>query len=143
MARSFLITLLQSQILETKRWRADTINSALDKVISGYCLKSNLTKAEVDYIFKNIPGAAIIKIESAGLHGGRHYSIHDLIGHSVGGMVFVVTNMTQFTEFMSLELERDFRDTNPEPESRVRASFTSFMHENKLHWSECCKSKNP
>ncbi|MGA2874921.1 MAG: hypothetical protein ABSE82_05185 [Nitrososphaerales archaeon] len=102
-----------------------------------------MTKAEVDYIFKNIPGAAIIKIESAGLHGGRHYSIHDLIGHSVGGMVFVVTNMTQFTEFMSLELERDFRNTNPEPESRVRASFTSFMHENKLHWSECCKSKNP
>lgn len=108
----------------------------------GLLFKIKSNKSEIDYIFRNITGAAIIKIVSAGLHGGRHYSIHDLIDHSVSGMVYVVTNIIQFNEFMSLELERDFATTNPEPDSRIRASFTSFMHENKLHWSGCCKSRN-
>ena len=113
--------------METRKRKANTINSALEKVISGYCLKSNLTRGEMDYIFENFRDAAIIKIESAGLHGGRHYSIHDLIGHSVRGMVYVVTNTVLFDEFISLELERDFRNTNPEADSRIRACV-HFLH---------------
>jgi hypothetical protein len=118
--------------------RQETINSATGKIREGFCLKSKLTPAEIGFIFESYPNAATIRVESAGLHGGRHYSIHDLIGHSVNGMVYIVTEYERFNTFMSLSLEKDFLKRNPEPDSRIRASFTSFMHENKLHWSKCC-----
>ena len=127
--------------METKTRKENTIDSALEKMISGYCLKSHLKRGEMEYIFENFGGAAIVKIVSAGLHGGRHYSIHDLLGHSVKGMVFVVIDTGKFSDFVSLELERDFKKTNPTADSRTRAAFTSFMHENKLHWSGCRKSR--
>lgn len=130
---------LQSQILEPRKWQIGTISSANEKISTGYCLKSDLTTAERVYIFEHFTDAAVISIASAGLHGGRHYSIHDLLGHSVSSMVYVVTNITKFNEFISRELERDFLTRNPEADSRIRSSFTSFMHENKLHWSMCCR----
>jgi hypothetical protein len=132
-------TLNPNQILEPPRTRRqETINSATEKLKDGFCIKSRLSPAEVGFIFESWPDAATIRVESAGLHGGRHYSIHDLIGHSVNGMVYVVTEYERFASFMSLLLERDFLKKNPKPDSRIRASFTSFMHENKLHWSKCC-----
>ena len=118
--------------------RQETIHSASEKIQVGFCVKSRLTPAEIGFIFDSYPDAATIRIESAGLHGGRHYSIHDLIGRSVNGMVYVVTDYQRFNCFISLLLERDFLKRNPNPQSRIRASFTSFMHENKLHWSKCC-----
>jgi len=120
--------------------RRDTINSASDKMSGGFCAKAELTPAELGFIFENYPEAATIKIGSAGLHGGRHFSIHDLIGHSVSGMVFVVTDFEKFNKQISERLETDFLRTNPSSSSRIRASFTSFMHENKLHWSRCCRN---
>lgn len=118
--------------------RQETINTAIDKMSDGFCLKSELTPAQLGYIFENYPDATTIRIASAGLHGGRHYSIHDLIGHSVSSMVYVVSDHDNFTKSVSMKLEADFRGKNPSPDSRIRASFTSFMHENKLHWSRCC-----
>jgi len=137
------LSLLQSQIfLPTKR-KLETISSAREKMLAGYRLKSDFTVAERCHILENFPDAAVIRIESAGLHGGRHYSIYDLIGHSINGMVYLVTNTHQFNQFISAELERDFKNKNPEADSRIRAPFTSFMHENKLHWSMCCKKRMP
>jgi hypothetical protein len=136
------LSLLTSETLETKKRKTGTINSACEKVRAGYCPKSDLTVAEKSYILEHFPDAAIVNIASAGLHGGRHYSIYDLLGHSVASMVYVVTNLAQFNKFISLELERDFRKKNPEADSRIRSSFTSFMHENKLHWSMCCRKRN-
>lgn len=117
-----------------------TINSAREKIARGFCEKSELTPSELGYIFGNFSDAATIKIESAGLHGGRHYSIYDLLGHSVRGMVYVVTDHERFSSYMSTRLEADFLKINPNPDSRIRASFTAFLHENKLHWSKCCRS---
>jgi hypothetical protein len=127
-----------NQLLELGGYRQETAEAAISKMSRGFCLKSELTPAQLGYVFGNYPDAATIKIASAGLHGGRHYSIHDLIGHSVSGMVYVVTNHQSFTNTMASKLELDFTTKNPAPSSRIRASFTSFMHENKLHWSRCC-----
>lgn len=118
--------------------RRETIESAIQKLTEGFCLKSELTSAELGVIFEKYEHASIIKIASAGLHGGRHFSIHDLLGHSVNGMNYVVTNHERFTAHISTRLESDFLKKNREAGSRIRASFTSFMHENKLHWSRCC-----
>ncbi len=134
--------LLLSEMLETKKRKVDTISSASEKMKAGYCLKSKLTTAEIGYIRENFRESSIIKVESAGLHGGRHYSIYDLLGRSVTGMVYVVSDIVRFNQFMSMTLEHDFRGTNPKANSRIRSSFTSFMHENKLHWSMCCKNRN-
>ena len=132
-------TLNPNRMLEPQKVRRqETIDSAMEKIQDGFCIKSRLTPAEIGFIFETHRDAATIRIESAGLHGGRHYSIHDLIGRSVNGMVYVVTDYERFNNFISLLLERDFLKRNPKPESRIRASFTSFMHENKLHWSKCC-----
>lgn len=118
--------------------RQETINTAIEKMSEGFSLKSELTPAQLGYIFENYPEATTVRVASAGLHGGRHYSIHDLIGHSVASMVYVVSDHGNFTKCVSAKLEADFRAKNPSPDSRIRASFTSFMHENKLHWSRCC-----
>ncbi len=57
-------------------------------------------------------------------------------------MVYVVTDMPSFSKFMGSTLERDFKNKNPAADSRIRSSFTSFIHENKLHWSMCCKKRD-
>ena len=127
----------QDQLLLFTR-RQETIDSAVEKIKTGFCLKSELTTAEIGFIFENYEHASTIRITSAGLHGGRHYSIYDLIGHSVNGMNYIVTEHTSFNQCMSVKLEQDFMKKNPKADSRIRASFTSFMHQNKLHWSKCC-----
>jgi hypothetical protein len=127
----------QNQVLEFTR-KQETIDSALEKIRAGFCLKSEITAAEIGFIFENYEHASTIRITSAGLHGGRHYSIYDLLGHSVNVMNYIVTEHTSFNHYMSLKLEEDFMKKNPKADSRIRASFTSFMHENKLHWSKCC-----
>jgi hypothetical protein len=88
---------------------------------------------------ENFPEASIVEIGSVGLYGGKHYSIHDLLGYSVQGMVYVVANIPLFRAFMSAKLESDFLRRNPSPSQGVRAAFTAFMHQNKLHWSRCCR----
>ncbi len=129
----------QNQVLEfSLERRRETITSALDKMRDGFCLKSELTPAEIGFIFENYEHASTIKISSAGLHGGRHYSIHDLLGHNVNGMNYIVTEHTRFHKYISFALQNDFLSKNPDPDPHIRASFTSFMHENKLHWSKCC-----
>ena len=128
----------QNQILEFGIRRQETIESAITKMRGGFCLKSELTSAQIGFIFENYEQASTIKITSAGLHGGRHYSIYDLLGHSVNGMNYIVTDHNSFNKHMSMTLENDFLLKNPQADSRIRASFTSFIHENKLHWSKCC-----
>ncbi len=113
----------QNQMLEFTR-RQETIDSALEKIKTGFCLKSELTAAEIGFIFENYEHASTIKITSAGLHGGRHYSIYDLLGHSVNGMNYVVTEHTSFNQWMSLKLEEDFMKNNPKAGSRIK----SFLH---------------
>ena len=109
----------QNQMLEFTR-RQETIDSALEKIKIGFCLKSELTAAEIGFIFENYEHASTIKITSAGLHGGRHYSIYDLLGHSVNGMNYVVTEHTSFNQWMSLKLEEDFMKNNPKAGSRIK-----------------------
>jgi len=128
----------QNQVLDYSTRRRETIDSAIAKLRDGFCLKSELTTAEIGFIFENYEQASTIKITSAGLHGGRHYSIYDLLGHSVNGMNYVVVNHNAFNKYISMKLENDFLLKNPQADSRIRASFTSFIHENKLHWSKCC-----
>lgn len=129
----------QNQVLEfVGTRRQETIESALVKTKDGFCLKSELTSSEIGFIFENYYQASTIRVTSAGLHGGRHFSIYDLIGHSINGMNYAVTDHRKFNEHMSLKLESDFVKNNPRAGSRIRGSFTSFMHENKLHWSRCC-----
>lgn len=133
------MNILDSELVgELSARRRETIECAEQKIANGFCLKSELTQAERGAIFENHENAAIIRISSAGLHGGRHFSIHDLLGHSVNGMNYVVVNHERFTEYISTQLEIDFIKKNQGAGSRIRASFTSFMHENKLHWSKCC-----
>lgn len=128
-----------TQLFESTGYRRqETINTAIQKMSQGFCLKSDLTPAQLGYIFENYPDATTVRVASAGLHGGRHYSIHDLIGHSVSSMVYVVSNHENFTKLIASKLEADFTARNPSAHSRIRASFTSFMHENNLHWSRCC-----
>jgi hypothetical protein len=130
---------IETQVLEfAGTRRQETAQSALGKMKGGFCLKSALTSAETGFIFESYEQALTVRVTSAGLHGGRHFSIYDLIGHSVNGMNYVVTDLSKFNQYMSLKLENDFMKKNPEAGSRIRASFTSFMHENNLHWSRCC-----
>ena len=116
----------------------ETLYSALEKIRKGFCLKSILTVAERSHIVETYPEAATIRIDSVRLRGGRHYSIHELLGHSVNGLVFVVVDFESFKSEISARLEKDFLRKNPEPDAHVRSAFTSFMHNNKLHWSRCC-----
>jgi len=133
----------QKQVLDYGTRKQETVESAGVKMRDGFCLKSTLTTAEIGFIFENYEQASTIKITSAGLHGGRHYSIYDLLGHSVNGMNYVVVDHHSFNRYISMKLENDFELKNPQAGSRIRASFTSFIHENKLHWSRCCgKSLN-
>ena len=125
-------------ILEFTSRRQETIGSAMRKVSNGFCPRADLTPAELGVVFENNEHASIIKINSAGLHGGRHFSIHDLLGHSVSRMTYVVTDHESFAKYISAQLENDFLKKNQDAGSNIRASFTSFMHENKLHWSRCC-----
>lgn len=118
--------------------RKVTADSASTKVRNGFCLKSELTAAERRYILDNYPGATATEIVSVRLSGGKRYSIHELIGYSVKGMVYVVVDLPRFNSVMSGRLEKDFLEKNPNPDSHIRAAFTSFMHQNKLHWSKCC-----
>ena len=127
----------QNQILEFAR-RQETIESALEKIKLGFCLKSDLTAAEMGFIFENYEHASTIKIASAGLHGGRHYSIYYLLGHSVNGMNYIVTEPTSFNQCMSLRLEEDFMKNNPKAGSRIRLPSHHSCMKTNLHWSKCC-----
>ncbi|MGI0091956.1 MAG: hypothetical protein ACREBS_09620 [Nitrososphaerales archaeon] len=120
-----------------RKTKQSTADSALMKIRQGFCLKSNLTRAETLYVRGNYSECATIKIESAGVRGARRYSIYDLVGHSVRGMIYFVIDHEKFSKYISRKLEDDFAMTNPEPTIPLRRSFTSFMHENKLHWSRC------
>ena len=129
----------QDQVLDYISARTQkTVESALEKMTGGFCIKSQLTAAEIGFIFESYEQASTIKITSAGVRGQRLFSIYDLLGHSVSGMNYIVTDHASFNRYVSMTLENDFMKKNPEAHSRIRASFTSFIHENKLHWSRCC-----
>lgn len=127
----------QTTILEDNRQSATSL-TALDKLEAGFCQTSDLTPSRVRFVLETCHEASIIRIGSAGCRGQRRYSIYDLIGHSIKGMVFLVIDSKRFAECISKQLEADFLAKNPQPESRLKCSFTSFMHDNNLHWSRCC-----
>jgi hypothetical protein len=117
------------------------MRSAEIKMRNGFCLKSLLTLSETRYVLDKYPDARTEEIGSVRMSGGKHYSIHDLVGYSVQGMVYVVKDLPIFRSVMAMKLEKDFLDRNPNSERGMRAAFTAFMHENKLHWSGCCRTR--
>ena len=102
----------QNQMLLFTR-RQETIDSAVEKIKTGFCLKSEITAAEIGFIFENYEHASTIRITSAGYTGDVTIQSTILIGHSVNGMNYIVTEHTSFNQCMSVKLEEDFMKMNP------------------------------
>jgi hypothetical protein len=119
-------------------FKKSTTRSAEIKMRNGFCLKSLLSTAETRYVLENYPDASIVEIGSVCQRGGKRYSIYDLIGYSVKGMVYLVVDLPFFKNVISSQLEKDFLTINHNPKPGMRAAFTTFIHENNLHWSRCC-----
>ncbi|MHB2036403.1 MAG: hypothetical protein ACYCPW_06630 [Nitrososphaerales archaeon] len=124
-----------------RKRKKETIRKATKKTIAGFCLSSEMTNAEKQCALEIFPNASVVKISSVGVRGRKHYSTTELIGHSVKGTFYVVTDLERFNHAMSVKLETDFLKNNPQANCNIRSAFTRFMHENKLHWSMCCRKR--
>ena len=134
---------VQPQEFSDVHRKQSTISSALEKIRNGFCLKSELTAGERGFIFEKFAEATIIEVSSVRSRGSKHFSIYDLIGQSVKGMVYLVIDQSRFRSAISSKLESEFLRKNNDLNSGLRCAFTNFMHENDLHWSMCCGQKAP
>jgi len=109
--------------------------------MTGFCLVSEMTPSQKKYILENDRDATIVRLASVGVRGTKHYTTAELLGYPVKGMVYLVTDNNRFEREIAAKLEGDFLKKNPRRRGNIRGAFTRFMHENKLHWSMCCKQR--